>query len=235
MSGAPPPIDAIVRHQQPPGQAFFVLAAAVGQRCLRSLDEESVDAPQKRPVQTNTLVHGPAQLACADTLSGSCDLNVRVMGRAIMARHDRQAGHAFSPDDADLDAVLPSTIGDDRGKATLYEVDVVDAAIPGLQLGLDRKVDGHQVRLEQRKVCARQCRQVGVLDPGAGGISGIALPLWARAPAVSQPPAPEKPADDASTYCLHQQCPNAFNRYDFLPCAGDAWYSSPSERLGHVR
>jgi hypothetical protein len=80
---------------------------------VRRLDEEGADVPQQRLVQTNALVHRPTQLGCADTLSGSGDLNIRVMGTAIGAQHDRQTAHAFPADDADLDAAFASVSDED--------------------------------------------------------------------------------------------------------------------------
>ena len=128
------PIDAIVRHEQPPSQACFHVAAAVGQRRLRGLDEEGVGAPYKTTGADARF--GPWLCAGwrADALPGSGRLNICLVGGAVMAQHDCQAGHAFPPDDANLDASLARSIGDHRSEATLDEVDSVDAAVGCLQL-----------------------------------------------------------------------------------------------------
>ena len=55
------------------------------------------------------------------------------MGRMIVAQNEGQSRHAFPPDDADFDAALAHSIRHHRGKATLDEVDAVDAGIGRLQ------------------------------------------------------------------------------------------------------
>ena len=102
-------------------------------------------ASQKRPVQGNALVYGRTKLGRADTLPGPCGLHIRVMGRAITAHHDRQAGHPFPTDNANLYAALAGPIGDDRCKATVDEVYRIDALVPGLQLGAEGKVNWHKM------------------------------------------------------------------------------------------
>jgi hypothetical protein len=57
-------VDAIVRHQQPAGQALFQLAAAIANRRLRGLNEEVVGTAQQRAMQADALIQWP----CADGL-----------------------------------------------------------------------------------------------------------------------------------------------------------------------
>jgi hypothetical protein len=95
-----------VRHQQPAGQALFQLAAAIGNRRLRGLNEEVVGTAQQRAMQADALIHGLAQMGCTDALRAAYSLHVCLMRGAIMAEHERQSSHAFPTNDADLDASL---------------------------------------------------------------------------------------------------------------------------------
>jgi len=72
-----------------------------------------------------------------------------------MAQDDRQTGQAFTTNYADLDVSLAGSVGDDRRKATVKEVDSVDPAIACLQLCENGKIDRHEVRFQQRIIRAR--------------------------------------------------------------------------------
>ena len=72
-----------------------------------------------------------------------------------MAQHDCQSGHAFPPNDANLDASFVRSIGNHRSKATLDEVDGGNPAVGCLQLHGDRQVDGCKMWLQQGNVGTR--------------------------------------------------------------------------------
>ena len=73
VRGSSAAVDAVVRHQQPAGQALFVLAAAIGQRRLRRLDERSVRACAEsgRCSASASRSWRGASLAGADALPGT--------------------------------------------------------------------------------------------------------------------------------------------------------------------
>jgi hypothetical protein len=77
---------------------------------------------------------------------------MKVSCRARSLPNDRQACHAFSADNADLDATVTGTIGDHRSKTMLHEVDLIDPLVAALKLFADRQVDGFEVGFEQSKV-----------------------------------------------------------------------------------
>ena len=102
---------AIRRHQQPSCQTFLDLAASVGKSRSRGLHHKRVRVTQHDLMQADTRADGVTQIASRHPLSGACDLDVGFVDRfLIAAHHDRQAAHAFSPDDADLD--VADAIGD---------------------------------------------------------------------------------------------------------------------------
>jgi hypothetical protein len=76
---------------------------------------------------------GPAQLGDADAQPFPGGLNERVVLRTLACQHDRQAGHAFAPDQANLDARLAAAVGYDRREAGLDEIYLIDAPVADLE------------------------------------------------------------------------------------------------------
>ena len=83
-----------------------------------------------------------------------------------MSQHDGQARHAFAADNTDLDARLARAVGHDRREAGFDEVDLLDALLALLERLARRKINGFQVRFEQREIFARKARQDAVRRQG---------------------------------------------------------------------
>ena len=143
-------INSIISHQQPPSSPLLDLAAPVGERGCGRLKKERMRVAQHRSVQDHAALVGLPQLGGGYPQAVSRDLNVRVVLRAIVPHDDGQPGHAFATDDADLDARLACAVGDNGRKPGFDEVDLVDALPTGFERLPDRKVDGFEVRFEQR-------------------------------------------------------------------------------------
>ena len=61
--------------------------------------------------------------------------------------------HSFAPNDPDFQSVR--AVGDDRGDATLEEIDMINALIAWMQLLANRKLNCFKVGFEQAEVGAR--------------------------------------------------------------------------------
>ena len=94
-----------------------------------------------------------------DTQSLAPKLDVRGVLGPIASQHDRQAGHAFAPDDADLDAGLVGAVGDYGGEPGFDEIDLVDPLPAGFERFPHRKIDSLEMRLQQREILPRKARQ----------------------------------------------------------------------------
>jgi len=70
-----------------------------------------------------------------------------------------QAGHAFSPDQADLNALIVLPVRHDRRKAAIGKIDMLDHLVPTLKLLWNGEIDSFKVRSKQRKVRCREARQ----------------------------------------------------------------------------
>ena len=106
------PIDAIVRHELPPRQSLFVLAAAIGERSLRHLDHERVRDVQHHAMKGSAGVDGFPQSLGLYSLTMTCELHIGFVRYAVVVlHHDGHPSHAFSPDNAEFD--LASTVGYD--------------------------------------------------------------------------------------------------------------------------
>ena len=163
-------VDAVVRHEKPARQSLFDLAAAVGECGCRGLRQERMRETQHRAMQRIAALVGFAQAGRADAqaLAGSLDVGC-VLG-PIASQHDCQTGHAFAADDADLDAGLGSSVGDDGRKPGFDEIDLVDALPAGFKRLPDRKINRFEMRFEQREVLTRKARQnpIGRHGPSFG-------------------------------------------------------------------
>ncbi len=181
-------IYAVVCHEQPACQALFVLAAAIGERRFRGLVEKGVDAMQESPMQACAVSHRLAQLGGAHPLPGARNLDVGRVTGAILTQHKSQAGHAFTPDDADLDVALAWPVGNHGGEALVDEVDGCRCAgsrFRAPSIGEDRRARGAVSARRDRRVTSvpeRDCRR---------NCSAFALSQEGKSTkAVSQPPAP---------------------------------------------
>ena len=148
-------IHAVVRHQQPPRQAFFDLAAFVGEGGLRGLRRERAHVTQQYVVQWHARCDCLAKLLSRDALPIARDLHVGLVRNAVAISHDHaRPGHTFASDDADG----RFSIGDHRRDPAFDEVDVLDALVRGGELRTKGKIDSHQVGFEQAQVCFGQSR-----------------------------------------------------------------------------
>jgi hypothetical protein len=86
----------------------------------------------------------------------ACRLHVGIVLSAILAQHNRETGHPFSPDDTDLDVSLARAIGNHRGEPTVDEINRVYTAVWNLELREDGQIDGFKVRLQKREISTRQ-------------------------------------------------------------------------------
>ena len=88
------------------------------------------------------------------------------MGRAMVAKHDRQPGHTFPANQSDLDFLAAALNGDDRREACLRKIDCFDALV-GLLKHLPQ-LKGHrlEMRREQIKVARRKGGKQSVAAAG---------------------------------------------------------------------
>ena len=198
--------EAILRHEQPAGQPLLDLAAAVGKRRRRGLQQEGVCVAQHGAMQGHALIDAVAQARGPDALSFAGSLNESVVRCPFAAKHDRQASHALAADDADLDARFVVFTGNHGGKTGFDEIDLIDAFLARLELLSDREIDGSEVGLEQPEVIGREAGEntVGVVVRRPARL----LPFPGKSTSVvSQPSAPIRVADDAVLLLPMEQSP----------------------------
>jgi hypothetical protein len=139
------------------------LASAVVVVCARN--ECAKRSIARCSVLLRSIGFAQAGRADAQALAGSLDAGC-VLG-PIASQHYCQAGHAFAADDADLDARLARGVCDDGRKPRFDEIDLVDALPAGFERLPHRKIDGFEMRLEQREIFTRKARQNPIGRHGA--------------------------------------------------------------------
>ena len=81
----------------------------------------------------------------------ACGLNIGGVWRAMIAEDDRHSGHAFPPDQPDLDLFTVGLLRDDRSEPALGEVGSGYSAVRLFEHFSDAERDRLKMRLQQAK------------------------------------------------------------------------------------
>ena len=81
------------------------------------------------------------------------------MRRSFSPKDDGNGCHALGADEANLNAVVASPVGNDRGNAVLNEVRVLNAPVAGFELLAQRQGNTFEMRLKQCQFVCRQARE----------------------------------------------------------------------------
>jgi hypothetical protein len=109
-------LDAVIRHKQPTREALLDGAAAVGERRHRRLVEEVIDVTEQRAVKRSTLIDRLAQDAGFEPAALAWSLHVGLVLRTLVTQQNREAGHAFTADDAHFDRFFPAPFATTEAK-----------------------------------------------------------------------------------------------------------------------
>jgi hypothetical protein len=179
-----------VRHQEPACQAILDLASTIGHGGIAGLQQEGMAVEQEPRMQGDAFCDRGAKIIGADSPSATRALDECLVGATIGSHDDRKAAHAFTADQAHLDALLVVAVGDHGKDAALRKVNVLDRPPAYFHLLPQGKIDGRELRFHQRKVGFGQARQntIGCLKRGFGCYLS---PYWGKSTHLSQAPAPK--------------------------------------------
>jgi hypothetical protein len=96
-------VNTVMRHEEPARDPLFEFAASVGECRVSSLYEEGMRVMQTAPPQSSALRERRAQLRRGDAKSNALHFHDRSLWRPVGIHDDSKSGHAFAPDDGDLD------------------------------------------------------------------------------------------------------------------------------------
>jgi hypothetical protein len=94
--------SAIMRHEQPAGEALFQIVTTIASGGLRSLGVHGLQIPKHQGPETGLLFHGIAKGAGFHLESRAICLNEGFGKGGIDAGDKRQANHSFPSDQSDL-------------------------------------------------------------------------------------------------------------------------------------
>lgn len=134
-------LGSVVDHQQPAGQPFLDLGMAIDQRRPRRLDKEGVGIGKQRRAKRLALCHLRLKILNRQAPAIACDLDVGLIGRAVLAENDGNACHAIKANDPDFTLPPSSHGGDHRSDTRFWKIHMLDRLIRDLQLGFEVELD----------------------------------------------------------------------------------------------
>ena len=122
-------VHAVMRHQNPPRQPLFYRRFGVRNGGMGRLNHEGLGVAQKSAVERRACFHRIAKLFHIHALSVTANLHIDGVRRAVISMNDRQAGHAFTANQANLDLRVSIDGRHDRCDAMFDKKNVLDRSI----------------------------------------------------------------------------------------------------------